>query len=43
MRKHILWYLKGLKSSNELKQLATKLSDFEDVLRLTDEMKRRCV
>lgn len=37
MRKHVLWYLKGLRNANEIKEQVTKLEKVEDVINLLEK------
>lgn len=37
MRKHLAWYLKGMKDSNEIKNRINKMDDKEEIIKLLEE------
>lgn len=37
MRKHLAWYLKGMKESNEIKNMINKMDDKEEIIKLLQE------
>lgn len=39
MRKNILWYLKGFKESNKVKNIINSLVDMEEIFKILDEYK----
>ena len=41
MRKHICWYLKGIRGSAEAKNAINKCDDYRDVIRLLEELKEK--
>ncbi len=41
MRKHICWYLKGIRGSAEAKNAINKCDDYRDVIRILEELKEK--
>ena len=41
MRKHICWYLKGIRGSAEVKNAINKCDDYRDVIRILEELKEK--
>ena len=41
MRKHICWYLKGIRGSAEAKNLINKCDDYRDVIKILEELKEK--
>lgn len=41
MRKHICWYLKGIRGSAEAKNLINKCEDYREVIRILEELKEK--
>lgn len=40
MRKHIAWYIKGLKNSNEVKNVINKLDNMEEIIEVLEEYRK---